>query len=185
MKLYHGTNKLFTKFDQSKARIVNDFYGGGTAYFTDDIGVAETYAKSMSKRGGDPIIYTCEIDFRKVFDVDASFTGKELIDFLPASVESFARHAKLLKFGSDRFTVVNRLKKGEMTLSGDELFRGLSDGMIQTAKARNALISKGYDGLRYNGGVNMAAKKHNVYIAYDVNKIKILDRGLVKVPLNV
>lgn len=36
MKVYHGSNILFKKFDQNKARLVNNFYGGGLAYFTDD-----------------------------------------------------------------------------------------------------------------------------------------------------
>lgn len=69
-----------------------------------------------------------------------------------------------------------------MKLTGDEVFKGLSKGMNTTAKAREHLISKGYDGLRYNGGVNMGmAKKHNVYLVYDANDIKIIKRQKVAV----
>ena len=50
MKLYHGTNQLFDKFEQSKSRVLNDYYGGGVAYFTDTLKVAHTYAKSKIGR---------------------------------------------------------------------------------------------------------------------------------------
>lgn len=176
MKVYHGSNSIFKKFDQKKSRIINDFYGGGIAYFTDNLDVAKTYARSMSKKSGEPIIYEVDLNFRKLFDVDDTFKDKELLKILEHDdIEQFARGAGLLKFGGEsKFTVLGRLREGKINLSGDQVFRGLSRGMNQTARARQILIDSGFDGLRYNGGLNMGmATKHSVYLAYKESNIKI------------
>lgn len=178
--VYHGSGTLFEKFDQGKARIVNDYYGGGVAYFTDDFDVGITYAKSMSKKTKqDPIVYTVKLRLKKVFDVDDYFSGKDLTSILPANIEDFARGAGLMSLNADRYKVIYEIKSGLVNLTGDQVFRGLSRGMNDTAKARKHLTAKGYDGLRYNGGVNMGAKKHNVYLAYDANDIEITKKQMV------
>lgn len=179
---YHGSGKLFKKFEQSAARVINDFYGGGVAYFTDNKEVGRTYARSMAKtaKTGTPYIYTVSLKFSKMFDVDDVFTGKDLVNILPEDKESFARGAGLLNWKSDKYKVLGDLSVGAMKLSGDSVFKGLSSGMNQTAKTREHLISLGYDGLRYNGGVNMGmATKHNVYLAYKATGIKIEKIALV------
>jgi hypothetical protein len=182
-KVYHGSGYRFAKFNQSKARIANDFYGGGVAYFTDNLKVPITYAKSMAKtaKSGTPLVYTCTLKLKKIFDVDHTFTGKDLIDILPKDIEAFARGAKLLSLGSgDKFTIISKLKSGKVKLTGDQVFKGLSAGMNKTAAARKHLMSKGYDGLRYNGGVNMGmATKHSVYLAYKSSSITIDKRQKV------
>jgi hypothetical protein len=174
---YHGTNAKFKQFDQKHARIVNDFYGGGIAYFTSDTGVAITYAKSMvrTKKSGEPYVYKCKITLNKIFDVDHKFTGKELTQFFTKeTVDDFARGASLLKLNSDKYVIISKLLSGDMTLTGEEVFKGLSRGMVNTAKTRQKLIELGYDGLRYNGGVNMdMATKHDVYLVYDAKDITI------------
>lgn len=175
---YHGTNARFKQFDQKQARIVNDFYGGGVAYFTSNSSVAITYAKSMvkTKKSGEPFVYECKLTLNKIFDVDHKFTGKELTQFFTKeTADDFARGAGLMKLGGDdSFTVLSKLKSGDMTLTGEQVFKGLSRGMVNTAKARQKLIELGYDGLRYNGGVNMdMAKKHDVYLVYNANDIEI------------
>jgi hypothetical protein len=182
--VYHGSGSRFKEFKQSEARIANDFYGGGVAYFTDNLSVAITYAKSMAKKkNSDPIVYTVKLNMSKVFDVDEIFTGKDLVNILPKDVEEFARGAGLLGLSSDKYMVLSKLASGNMKLTGDQVFKGLSKGMNTTAKARDHLISKGYDGLRYNGGVNMGmATKHSVYLSYDANDIQIMKRQLVKKP---
>lgn len=176
--VYHGTNARFDKFDQRKSRIVNDNYGGGVAYFTDALPLAITYAKNMAKKqGGDPIVYSAELNLSKLFDVDYSFTGKELVDILPDDVKDFARGAGLLGLNADEYKVVSNLKAGNTKLTGEQVYRGLSKGNTQTAKAREHLINKGYDGLRYNMPVT---PKQSVYLAYDAKDIKIIKRQLVK-----
>jgi hypothetical protein len=181
--VYHGTGSRFEKFEQSKARIPNDFYGGGTAYFTDNLKVGITYAKSMAKKTkGDPLVYTVEVNIRKMFDVDATFTGKELTDILPTDLDKFARGAGLMGLDSDQYRVMGDLKAGKAVLSGDQVFKGLSKGMNTTAEAREHLVSKGYNGLRYNGGVNMnMATKHNVYLIYNASDAKIIKKQKVKI----
>lgn len=180
MKLYHGSNAIFSKFDQGKARIVNDFYGGGVAYFTDNIEIAKTYAKAMNRvKGGDLIIYEVNLKFHKLFDVDHEFTGHELMKFYNKNtVEEFARGARLLPLGVDKYSVISRLLSGNMVLTGDQIFRGLSRGMVETAKAREHLIKLGYDALRHNGGVTSmnTAIRHNVYLAYKSDEIDIVKR---------
>ena len=175
-KLYHGSNAVFTEFKQSKARIPNDFYGGGVAYFTSNYDVGVTYAKSMAKsKGGKPVVYEVDVRIKNIFDVDDVFTGQDLKDILPKDTEEFARGAGLLGMNADKFTVIVRLEMGKLKLSGKEVFMGLSKGMNQTAKARDHLISKGYNGLRYNGGENMGmATKHDVYLIYKAKDAKIL-----------
>ena len=174
--VYHGSNAKFPKFDQNKSRIVNDFYGGGVAYFTDNLEVAKTYARAMFRsRGGGEYVYKVELTLDKVFDVDHMFSKNELTQFFSKeNVEDFARGAGLLKYGDDRYAVISKLSLGNVTLTGDQVFKGLSKGMNHTAKARQTLIKLGYDGLRHHGGVNMnMATKHNVYLAYDANDITI------------
>jgi hypothetical protein len=182
MILYHGSNALFNKFDQGKARIVNDFYGGGVAYFTSNKDVAKTYANAMVKaKGGVKYIYEVEVNISKIFDVDDTFTGKELTKFFnDKDAEEFARGAGLMKAGTDRYDVLSKIKDGAYKLTGDEVFKGLSKGMSFTARARQKLIALGYDGLRYNGGLNMqAATKHDVYLVYNASDIHI--KKIVKV----
>lgn len=179
MKAYHGSNSIFSKFDQGKARIVNDFYGGGVAYFTSDIQVAQSYARTMFRsKGGDMIVYECELNLSKIFDVDDTFTGTNLTMFYDKkSMEDFARGAGLLKAGVDKYNVLARLEGGHMELTGEQVFRGLSKGMVNTAAARHKLMQLGYDGLRYNGGLNMnMARKHSVYLVYRASDIRILKR---------
>lgn len=174
---YHGTNARFKEFDQRHARIINDFYGGGVAYFTSDTGVAITYAKAMmkKKKSGDPYVYKCSLRLNKIFDVDHKFTGKELTQFFTKeTADEFARGASLMKLGDDSYSVMSKLKDGKLTLTGEQVFKGLSRGMVNTAKARQKLIDLGYDGLRYNGGVNMdMATKHDVYLVYKASDITI------------
>jgi hypothetical protein len=180
--LYHGSGFSFDNFDAKKARIVDDLWGGGLAYLTTDQKVAITYAKSMAKtaKTGTPYVYQISASFSKIFDVDRTFTGSALTDILPKSrkdMSEFARGAGLLKMGADEATVLYKLETGKLSLTGDEIFRGLSKGMSKTAAVREMLISKGYDGLRYNGGVQMSqAIKHDVYIAYFAKSLKVEKR---------
>lgn len=177
LRLFHGTNQQFARFDQNKSRIVNDLFGGGVAYFTDDRQVAFTYAKSMSRKSGAPVIYEVELRADKIFDVNHVYTGKELQGFVtPKNSEAFARGAGMLPPGTDKYSVMIKLEAGDVSITGTKLFLGLSRGMNATAAVRKLLISKGYDTLRYNGGLVMDAKKHNVYIGYDADKISIKKR---------
>lgn len=170
---YHGSNAKFTKFDQGKARITNDFFGGGVAYFTKSRNVAISYAKSMSRKAGLPYVYEVVLKLKKVFDVDKLFTGPELLQFVD-DPDKFARGAGILKAGQDAWKTLSNLKSGALSLSGNLVFKGLSGGMVSTAKARQKLRALGYDGLRYNGGMNMGtAEKHDVYLAYDASDIHI------------
>lgn len=175
LKVYHGTNATFSKFDQGKARITNDLYGGGVAYFTANTDIAYNYAKSMAKsKGGQKQVYEVELNVNKLFDVNHIFTGKELTQFFtPKTSEEFARGAGLLSYGVDKYGVLIDLESGKLKLTGDQVFHGLSKGMNSTAKAREKLISLKYDTLRYNGGVNMNATRHDVYIAYKAENITI------------
>lgn len=182
IKLFHGTNVNFDQFDQSKARILNDYWGGGVAYFTDTFDVAKTYAISMFRsRGGEKLIYEVEVSLEKTFDVDHIFTGKELQKFVtPKNSEDIARGAGLLSLGVDKYSVLTSLEMGTAKLTGAEIFKGLSAGMNRTANARKILEKMGYDSLRYNGGENMgSATRHNVYLVYDNKNITIMQKYLL------
>jgi hypothetical protein len=177
--VYHGSNSVFTKFDPSKARIKNDFFGGGVGYFTDSMPIGIQYARSMSKGGGSPILYTCNVTMRKMFDTEDTFVGDDLIRIMPDDVEGFARGSGLLRYGNDRIKVITDLKSGKVSMKGVDVFRGLSSGMNQTAKARAHLASKGYDGLRYAGGTITGAVRHWVYLPYRADSIELLDGQIV------
>lgn len=189
--VYHGSGSKFNGFDQSKARIRNDHMGGGVGYFTDNHSVAKTYAKSMAKsqKTNTPYIYHTKLKMNKVFDVDHEFTGDKLKHILPHEKEheDFARGAGLLKLGDDKHKVLSNLRSGNVKLSGHQVFKGLSKGNVNTAKARSHLMSKGYDGMRYNGGENMNMDtKHNVYMPYNSDSIKINKiTKLVKKPQSI
>lgn len=177
-KAYHGTNNLFNKFDSSKARIVNDYYGGGIAYFTDSMEAAITYAKSMAKRSGSPIVYVVSLNFNKIFDTSKIFTGEEIVKILPANTFEFARGASLIKLGGDVQEIISNLKKGDISMTGEQVFKGLSRGMVNTSFTRKYLINHGYDGLKYT------AVKQNVYLTYNEKNIRIIDRKLIPTLLN-
>lgn len=181
--VYHGSGTEFDEFKQSASRVKDDYYGGGIAYFTDTKNIALQYAKAMTKLAKikNPLaaekIYTCNLRINKLFDVNEKFTGKELTKFIK-NPEDFARKAGLLTYGVDKYDVIFRLKSGDMELTGDELFRGLSGGMNSTEKTRDQLKRMGYDGLKYNGGETKGwgnGTKHNVYIPYYPDRIKILE----------
>lgn len=175
---YHGSGRLFGKFDPSKARVKNDNYGGGI-YTTSSKKVGISYAKTMARKQktGTPHLYHTTLDMKNVFDVDHEFTGDKLKHVLPDDEkkhEDFARGAGLLRLGGeDKYSVLSKLRRGELKLTGDQVFKGLSRGGVNTAYARSHLISKGYDGLRYNGGENMNTERHNVYIPYNTDSITI------------
>lgn len=182
--VWHGTGRRFSQFKQEHSRIPNDFYGGGIGYFTSDKDVGKTYAKDAAKRQGTgtPLLYHASLKMNNVFDVDHQFTGEKLKNILPAASqhEDFARGAGLLGLNADKYKVLDDLRTGKMSLSGDQIFKGLSRGMVNTAGARKHLISKGYDGLRYNGGANMQmAKKHDVYIPYNAAGITVNKRYII------
>lgn len=175
--LYHGSGRKFAEFDFSKLRVANDFYGG-PVYFTDTLSVAISYAKSMARVAatGTPFVYTCRVVLTSVFDVDHVWSGKELQDILPKGKEldRFVRGAGLASGGKDPFMVAAQLELAQVSLTGDQIFKGLSSGMTNTKAAREYLMDKGYDGLRYNGGLNMNMReKHNVFCPYKASAIKI------------
>ena len=179
LTLYHGSNAEFDQFDQTKAKIINDLYGGGIAYFTDSIPIAQKYARVMTKaRGGTPVLYKVSLQLGRVFDVDDTFNGPELMEFVnhAASKDAFLRGARMLSLGTDKYQVLSQLESGKMTLNGDQVFRGLSGGMNNTAATRRILQKMGYDTLRYTGGLIEGGETHNVYLAYYADNIKILDR---------
>lgn len=169
----HGSGTKFTKFSQAHARLKNDYYGGGVAYFTDHHETGKNYAKNMSKKTKTPHLYHSTLEMHNVFDVDKHYTGEHLTHLLPKDHETFARHAGLLKLGDDKYHTLGKLASGSMSMTGDQIFRGLSHGMSNTSKARDHLIKKGYDGLRYNGGIQTRGIHHNVYIPYKDDAITI------------
>jgi hypothetical protein len=181
LRLFHGTNKNFNRFDQSLARMTQDYYGGGVCYLTDTYDVAVTYARAMTKKYlGQPIVYEVVANFKNIFDVDNVYTGKDLIKLIPADIEGFARGARLISFGSDKYTIISNIHAGTEHLTGEQIFLGLSRGMVQTAKARDSIKRVGYDALRYNGGrMTGGAGLHNVYIAYKANDLKIQKKIMI------
>lgn len=148
--------------------------GGGVAYFTDSKEVGMQYAAAMSKKTGTPFLYKVKLTFHRLFDVDQIYNGKELIDLVGKDGEKFARSANLLRFGTDTYKILSQLQKGDLNLTGEQVFKGMSQGGVLSGKARDNLIKLGYAGLRYNGGMNMGmATKHNVYLAYFAESIRI------------
>lgn len=174
---YHGSGHKFTEFSQIHAKIPNDFYGGGIGYFTDSRDVAGTYAHASSKVTRTPHVYHTELKMDNVFDVDHKFSGQKLKNLLPKDTREFAKAVGLLNASNmdNENSILGSLERGDTELSGHDLFWGLSKGGTKTAQARDHLIKRGgYDGLRYNGGVNMnQATRHNVYIPYNAHSISI------------
>ena len=181
--VYHGTNQYFDKFEQSKARVINDYFGGGVAYFTVSKEIAHNYAKSMvNNKGGEKYVLEVELNINNLFDVDHMFKGKELSQFFKdnAEAETFARGASLLKFGVDKYSLIPKLMDGSMEVIGKDVFNGLSIGQTKSAAAREKLKKLKYDTLRYNGGVNMQQTiKHDVFIAYKSENINVKNHYLV------
>ncbi len=174
--VFHGSNKKFDKFSEKAKRVANDFFGGGIAYTTDDQSVALTYSRAMTYRyGGEEYLYKIQLTLSNIFDVDTVFSGKELVDFTKyVRPEDFLRSAGLLTAGTDKYKVLAQLESGSLSMDGKAVFKGLSKGLVDSSGAEAILKKMGYDGLRYNGGDNMGAGKHNVYIPYYSKSIKIL-----------
>lgn len=171
VNVFHGTGAgPITHFDPEKAKIKNDYFGGGAAYFTDHSDVGKTYAK-----GKNPHLIHATLSMNHVFDVDHSIEGEHLKKLLPKDTRKFATHAGLLHAGNMEHTdrILNDLENGTTKLTGKQFFDGLSEGGTKTTKARNHLMKNGYDGLRYNGGQLFGGTPHNVYIPYKHESIKI------------
>lgn len=188
---FHGSGRRFDKFNQSFGRVKNDFMGGGIGYFTTHHGVAKSYAKNGARFAGTdtPYVYHAKLKMNHVFDVDHDFEGDKLKHILPDEKdhEAFARGAGLMRAGVDKYDVLSKLKHGNMKLTGHQVFQGLSRGGAASDAAREHLIKKGYDGLRYNGGQNMdQAERHDVYIPYNADSVQIHKRTkIVKKPAGV
>jgi len=176
---YHGSGELFKEFDQNKARIANDYWGGGVGYFTRNKNIAKLYAKAMSKITKTPYVYTVNLSLEKIFDQNDTFSGSRLINLLPKDLDKFSRGAGLMSLhyleNIDKFLLIHKLKKGDITLTGKQVFFGLSGGGINTSVARKTLIKNGYDALRYEGGVLMGVVSHDVFVVYFKKSIEIND----------
>jgi len=72
--LYHGTTKLFSRFDVSKSReeLVKDYYGGGI-FLTPKKSIAWDYATANRNIGFDPSLLD---DLRRVYPNAAAFLTK-------------------------------------------------------------------------------------------------------------
>jgi len=183
--VFHGSGRRFDKFNQNFGRVKNDFMGGGIGYFTSSHHVAKSYAKNGARfaKTDTPLVYHTKLKMNNVFDVDHHFHGDKLKHVLPDEKkhEEFARGAGLLRAGADKYDVLSKLKHGHLKLTGHQVFQGLSKGGVNSDDARDHLIKKGYDGLRYNGGQNMdQAEKHDVYIPYKADSITIHKRTVLK-----
>jgi hypothetical protein len=181
---FHGSGRKFDQFKQSFGRVKNDFMGGGIGYFTTHHGVAKSYAKNGARFAGTdtPYIYHTKLKMNNVFDVDHEFHGDKLKHVLPDEKdhEAFARGAGLMRAGVDKYDVLAKLKHGDMKLTGHQVFQGLSRGGTNSDDAREHLIRKGYDGLRYNGGQNMdQAERHDVYIPYRADSVNVNKRTVI------
>lgn len=171
--LYHGSGRLFDRFDRKFAMIENDYYGGGVAYCTDDFEVAKTYASAGAKKTGEGYVYRLYLVTNKLFDATATYGPEVFMPLIKGSEEDFMRGAGLLKAGTDRIAALVALKRQQLT--GKQIFWGLSRGGVSAGKARDILIKAGYDALKHAGGEQFGAKKHVVYIGYDPAKLKIHD----------
>lgn len=178
LTLYHGSGSLFDKFEQHKARIPNDLWGGGVLYGTDNIEIAKLYASAMSKKTPthEKFLYTIGVKINHLFDVEAMFTGTILVKFVNSvGVENFARGAKLLSYGADKYKIFGDLKLGNKNLTGAQVFHGITQGMLNTSRGRIILKKMEFDTLRYNGGMISGAKKYSVYLPYYAANVKILN----------
>lgn len=185
VEVWHGTNIKFDQFNKEMARAPNDLYGGGLGYFTDSLEVAKGYARTSVKRAkvskeAQPYIYRVQLTLDNVFDVEKTYSGNFVASFLKSNsysdAESFLRTAGMAKMGTDLPLKVSQLRNGQLEMLGDDLFKALSKGSVNSTNGRNTLIASGFDGLRYPGGIRSGTKGlHNVYIAYENDKIKILE----------
>ncbi len=185
VEVWHGTNAKFDQFSKEMARVPNDLYGGGLGYFTDSLEVAKGYARSSVKRakvakGAQPYIYKVQLTLDNVFDVEKMYSGNFVAGFLKSNsysdAENFLRTAGMAQIGTDLPLKVSKLRNGKLEMLGDDLFKSLSQGSISSSKGRDTLIASGFDGLRHPGGIRGGTKGlHTVYIAYENDKIKILE----------
>lgn len=192
IKVWHGSGTNFNTIDLSKGRMAdNDYYGGGNGkgfYVTTEQKIAIGYALA-ARNAASPTLY--EMSYTpsgRVFDVDEKYSGPALQRFLPKSrslLEEFCRHAGLFKGLTDRtdaLLIEGRIEEGKMELSGDQIFKGLSEGQRTQGRAADILKSHGYVGLRYNGGRITGSAPHDVYISYKPSDLKILKKYSVKKP---
>lgn len=190
IKAYHGTAIKFDSFDGGKARVSNDYYGGGFAYFTSNKTVAVGYAKSAMIRlkSNTPYVIEVELNFKRLFDatdnqIDVSQL-KDIVDSLGNKLESFARGAGLLNFGTSIPLVLSDLKAYKAKMTGAQFFAGLSRAYGSMENARKFLQLRDYDGLKHTGGQvtrdKMGTPDHIVYIVYDPAVIESFKR--FKVP---
>ena len=180
MNLYHGTSNVFDKFDEKYARLKNDFYGGGLAYLTDSYEIAKSYSKASKKYDKSdkiPRILTVKTSFKKTFDIDKEYVDDDFLKLISSiDIDKFSRGAGLMSLGSDTSAVKYNVKKGNVNLKGDQIYKGLEKAFNnQTYKVRKHLEKCGFDSLRYNGGLQIKTEhEHDVYIAYRASTLKII-----------
>lgn len=200
LTVYHGTAARFDEFGQENARVENDYFGGGLAYFTSSRRVAYGYARSAMLRTKSkiPYIIYVGVQFDKLFDArnTSKWSGERVLAFIQEvglrsdQVEAFIRGAGLLDMsslqGRSPHVVKSAFMSGKIELDGESIFMALSRVLGNMAQARKKLMSLGYDGLCHIGGEITKDKlnrgKHTVFISYDKKTIRSFDRK--KIPLD-
>lgn len=181
--VYHGTASHFDQFDDTKARSPNDLYGGGIAYFTDSFPIAQSYSRAAKRRknmpkDSEPTVIKAQLNLKKTFDIDQLYSSdivKKIIKISNIKMEDFLRGAGLLRLGGkDQYQLETELDRGELKLTGKQIFYGISGGGAKSTHAREILKKAGFDSLRYTGGEIMGGEKHNVWLPFYKEQINIL-----------
>lgn len=181
---YHGSGNDFDKFEQSASRSKNDLFGGGVAYFTDNIDVARSYSTNAARRRDSldqtKILYTVRLNLKKAFDTTVKELDSKLVSQLipdkPSEQDHFGRDLKVYKGDVNRHNFIFKIKSGEVKVSGEALWNAISSRGTNTVKGRNTLKSSGFDGLIYEGGHITRQVKHKVVIPYNPSSIKIINK---------
>lgn len=149
LKMFHGTNKAFDKFDIAKAD-PGGLVGPG-AYFTDNPHIASEYATSWKE--GAPNVRAHFVDVRKPFAADQDLIPEELVNELSAQAQGV------------RFRHPDNIDYEKMA----EFMYGT--GQRPKARLNDALRSRGFDAIGYEGGNVVGDVKHQVYNVLDPSNI--------------
>ncbi len=190
VKAFHGTAAKFDSFDGGKARVSNDYFGGGHSYFTSNKNVAVGYASSamIRMKSKTPYVIAVDLHFKKLFDArdNKTYTGDELKHMIKEfkltqkDLDTLARGAGIMTVMSSPYQIIVGLERGTTKLTGKQFFNGLTRLRGSMENARKFLQSKGYDGLAHTGGQvtrdMMGTPNHVVFIVYDPNVIQTFKR---------
>jgi hypothetical protein len=175
LELFHGSTVEINSANQLDSRPIGSMDYGGVVYLTASFNLASRLARSKRATSGHVYVTSVNVPIERALDLDVQFPALELRKLIRDRhhAEEFARSARIVRYGNPEPDLIDKIADGEIEISGEQAFLGLSRAGSVTSSARTKLSRLGYDAVRYtyDGGT--------VYALFSVSGIRVNDSYII------